>query len=81
LYERFDAYELRRLELAEQECPWGEMSQNYRMMYLSATIQACLSGHKESAAEANNQAQRLWLKLFGPQPSPPPVRVADLPLG
>jgi len=50
-------------------------------MYLSATIQACLSGHKESAAEANNQAQRLWLKLFGPQPSPPPVRVADLPLG
>lgn len=73
----FDPYDLAELEVAEHECPWGEMAENYRMMYLAAAMQECMAGSKESATEAFNRAQRIWIKLFGVQPSRRPPRAAD----
>lgn len=66
----FDPYELELLRVAEEECPWGEMAQNYRMLYL-ASMQAA------GGEEVDAMRQRLWLKLFGRQPESPPPKAGD----
>ena len=76
--ERFDPYDLAVLEVAEDECPWGEMAENYRMMYLAARADAASQGFTEDGRrQAADQARAIWLKLFGPQPSPKPPRAGD----
>lgn len=55
---RYSAYELRELELAEQECPWGESAETLRAVYLADAIFAAL-GDKEAAREARQILSRL----------------------
>jgi hypothetical protein len=66
------SYELRELEIAEQECPWGEMAMNLRMEYSAAVTEAMNLADESARTFAWNRARVIELKLFGPQPSPPP---------
>jgi hypothetical protein len=76
--ELFEPYDLAELEVAEYECPWGEMAMNYRMMYLAARADAASPGFtEEGRRQAANDAYAIWLKLFGPQPSPKPPKAGD----
>jgi hypothetical protein len=56
--------------IAEEECPWGEMAENYRMLYLASM--------QSSGDEVQSLRARIWLKLFGEQPESPPPKVSDI---
>lgn len=60
---RFSDYELRRLELAEWECPWGESAENLRTIYLADVVRAMLGDKK-----AGEEAGRILRQLLGPAP-------------
>jgi len=60
---RFSAYELRELELAERECPWGEAAENLRTLLLAATVRHVLGD--KNAGEAIRRIENL---LLGPPP-------------
>jgi len=48
------------------------------MMYLANVIRAASDGYtKESREALEREAQRIWLKLFGPQPPKEPPKAAD----
>ena len=55
---RYSAYELRELELAESEVPWGESAETLRAIYLADVILAAL-GDKDAAKEARQILNRL----------------------
>lgn len=64
----FAPAELAELQIAEHECPWGEMAQSYRAEYLGAVIQMAAAGacgDTKAAHRAQARAQRLARKLFG----------------
>ena len=55
---RYSAYELRELELAESEAPWGESAETLRAIYLADVVLAAL-GDKDAAREARQILNRL----------------------
>ncbi len=55
---RYSAYELRELELAESEAPWGESAETLRAIYLADVVLAAL-GDKDAAKEARQILNRL----------------------
>ena len=63
--------ELRRLEIAEHECPWGEMAQNYRMRYQAAVMRMMWTTDDTARTNAFNEMQRISVLLFGLQPERP----------
>ena len=58
---RYSAYELRELELAESEAPWGESADTLRAIYLADVVLAAL-GDKE----AGKEARQILNRLMGP---------------
>ncbi|NLH43325.1 MAG: hypothetical protein GX448_15910 [Planctomycetes bacterium] len=58
---RYSAYELRELELAESEAPWGESAETLRAIYLADVVLAAL-GDKE----AGREARQILNRLMGP---------------
>jgi hypothetical protein len=75
---RFSPYELAELQIAEEAAPWGEAAANVRMLYLAARIQEASAGYTaDSRKAAGRLAQRLLLKLLGPQPPRRPPRARD----
>ncbi|NLH44204.1 MAG: hypothetical protein GX448_20385 [Planctomycetes bacterium] len=58
---RYSAYELRELELAESEAPWGESADTLRAIYLADVVLAAL-GDKE----AGREARQILNRLMGP---------------
>jgi len=79
---RFSFYRIRELEIAETVAPWGEAAANLRMEYLANVIRAASDGYtKESREASEREAQRIWLRLFGPQPPKKPPKAADFVRG
>lgn len=70
---RFSAHELRRLELAEHECPWGEAAATLRAVYLAERVAALLGDKK-----AGKAAQELLTRLLGPAPKARPAGLKAL---
>ncbi len=63
----FEPWELAELAAAEEEAPWGEMAENYRMEYLRYCMMAASDGYSEqSRKQAAAAAAALRVKLFGP---------------
>ena len=58
---RYSAYELRELELAESEAPWGESAETLRVIYLADVVLAAL-GDRDAAREA----RQILNGLMGP---------------
>ncbi|MDD2777968.1 MAG: hypothetical protein RBT66_07025 [bacterium] len=75
--ERFDAIELRRLEIAETECPWGEAAANLRMLYLADVLAAGQCAKREDAKRYAKEANEIAAKLFG-RPQRKAAGVAEL---
>jgi hypothetical protein len=53
------------------------MASNYRMLYGAAVTQLANSAEGPGRTAVQNEAAALHLKLFGPQPAPPPPRAGD----
>ncbi len=55
--------------IAEHECPWGEMAENYRMEYIQYTLIAASQGYTEQTRKsAAARAEAIRRKLFDPPP-------------
>lgn len=55
------------LRIAEHECPWGEMAENYRVAALAGVIQA-MASDSDGAARSAARANSLFATLFDPAP-------------
>jgi len=53
------------LRVAEHECPWGEMAENYRMLYLADRMDAASDGWTpETRDQARSSAAMIRARLF-----------------